>query len=70
MAYPFEARKLIEQIQALETEAHRIGLHTTGHALNNAKNAGGWEFAGNVEEAARASKGIRPGEARNKAQEK
>jgi hypothetical protein len=63
MAYPFEAAELIKKIQAAETEAHRIGLHLTGHALNAAKNAAGWEFAGDIEEAARAAKGIRPGEA-------
>lgn len=48
--------KLIAAIQAAESEAHRLGLHCTGHALNNAKNAIGWEIAGNIEAAGMAAR--------------
>lgn len=42
-------RTLINDIQALETRAHRLKAHTTGHALNSAKNTIGWELARAVE---------------------
>lgn len=50
---------LLTKIQECETEAHALGLVITAHTLNNAKNACGWEAAGEVEQAAAASKGIR-----------
>lgn len=53
-------QKLIEDIQALESYAHARGLHVTAHALNRAKNALGWELAGNVEEAGKASFALAP----------
>lgn len=37
---------LVAAIQALETEAHDIGLHITAGALNRSKNAAGWEATG------------------------
>lgn len=49
-------------IQALELRAHRAGLTVTAHALNNAKNAIGWEMAGDLLSAGRASRGERKGE--------
>lgn len=55
-------RALIAKIQECETEAHALDLHVAGHTLNNAKNACGWEAAGNVEVAVMASKGRRVGE--------
>ncbi len=52
---------LAEEIQKLEMRAHQIGATVTGHALNNAKNALGWEMAGDPELAGMASRGERPG---------
>lgn len=51
---------LLSDIQALESRAHRLGMTVTGHALNNAKNAAGWELAGETEFAGMASRGERP----------
>lgn len=48
-------RQLIQDIQTLESFAHARGLHVTAHALNRAKNALGWELAGNIEQAGKAS---------------
>jgi hypothetical protein len=48
---------LVQQIQELESQAHHLGVHVTGHALNRAKNALGWEISGDIEEAGRASRG-------------
>jgi hypothetical protein len=55
-------RALVAAVQAAETEAHALGLHVTAHTINNAKNACGWEFSGNIEVAALASKGRRVGD--------
>ncbi len=51
------AYQLILDIQALENRAHRLGLHATAHALNSAKNASGWEIAGEPEKAGMAARG-------------
>lgn len=53
------ADMMIRDIQALESRAHRLGLHVTAHALNNAKNAIGWELAGNIEAAGMAARNDR-----------
>lgn len=50
----------VEEVQALETKAHDLGLHVTGHALNRAKNALGWELAGDIEQAGRSALDQRP----------
>lgn len=55
MAYRWEFDKLVQEIGNLEHRAHEIGLHITGHALNRAKNACGWEFSGDSEQAAKAA---------------
>lgn len=47
---------LLAHIEAAEQQAHRDGFHVTAHALNRAKNALGWEIAGDVEQAGRASR--------------
>lgn len=47
---------LLAHIEAAEQQAHRDGFHITGHALNRAKNACGWEIAGDVERAGKASR--------------
>lgn len=57
-----EAHTIVDELQTLETRAHQAGLTVTGHAINNAKNAAGWELAGNVEMAGKASRGERVGE--------
>lgn len=57
-------QKLLAQLQSLETEAHKIGMTATAHAINNAKNACGWEMAGNIVMAGKASRGQRAGESR------
>lgn len=48
-------QQLIQDIQTLESLAHARGLHVTAHALNRAKNALGWEIAGDIEQAGKAS---------------
>lgn len=52
---------MIGKIEELEQSAHQLGMHVTGHALNNAKNALGWEIAGNIKVAGLAAKGQRVG---------
>lgn len=47
---------LVAHIQNAETQAHRDGFHVTAHALNRAKNALGYEMAGDVLQAGRASR--------------
>lgn len=51
---------LIANIERAEQEAHKAGAYITAQALNRAKNAAGWELAGNLEEAGKASRGVRP----------
>lgn len=51
---------IVAEIQALETRAHQFGLHVTGRALNQAKNACGWEVAGDTLMAGKAALGERP----------
>lgn len=48
-------QNMIQEIQELESRAHGLGIHVTGHALNRAKNALGWEIAGDVEQAGKAA---------------
>jgi hypothetical protein len=48
-------QQLVEDIQTLESFAHARGMHVTAHALNRAKNALGWELAGDIEQAGKAS---------------
>lgn len=57
-----KAERLTADITQLELRAHKLGLHATARALNNAKNATGWEMAGDVITAAKAGRGQRPGE--------
>lgn len=52
-------QELVAKIEAAEQQAHKQGLHVTAHALNRAKNALGWEVAGNIEQAGRASRNER-----------
>ena len=47
---------LLNEIERLERQAFSIGSHVTGRALNRAKNALGWEMAGDIEQAAAAAK--------------
>lgn len=53
-------QNMVQEIQELETRAHGLGMHVTAHALNKAKNALGWELAGEVEQAGRAALNERP----------
>lgn len=46
---------LLQEIQEIEDRAHRLGVHVTGRALNRAKNALGWEIAGETDKAAKAA---------------
>lgn len=48
-------RLLLGDIQALESRCHRLGVHVTAHAMNRAKNALGWEMAGDIEQAGKAA---------------
>lgn len=58
----FARRSVIAQIEALEHVAYERGLLITARALNQAKNACGWEIAGNAGLAAKAAVGKRAGE--------
>lgn len=42
------ARRLINDIQDLESRAHRLMMTGTAQALNSAKNAAGWELADQI----------------------
>lgn len=53
---------LIQHIQAAEDQAMRDGFPITSQALNQAKNALGWEIAGNISMADMARVGKRKGE--------
>lgn len=46
---------LLHAVLELEMRANALGLFPAARALNNAKNAIGWQLAGNIEEADRAS---------------
>jgi hypothetical protein len=46
MAYRWEFDDLVRRLQEAESLAHAIGMHTTAHVINDAKNRAGWEFAG------------------------
>ncbi|HLL28509.1 MAG TPA: hypothetical protein VKT73_12775 [Xanthobacteraceae bacterium] len=50
---------LATKIQAIEHEAHQLGAHVTAHALNRAKNALGYEMAGDTVMAGKAMRGER-----------
>ncbi len=52
-------RDLCAEIEGLERTAHKLGMTITAHALNNAKNAWGWERAGNKLRAGLAARGER-----------
>lgn len=54
------SQQLLGEIEALEQEANRLGAFVTARALNQSKNALGWEMAGNVLAAGKAARGIRP----------
>lgn len=47
--------QLMRDIDALEQRANRMHLFPCARALNNAKNAAGWQLAGNISEADAAS---------------
>lgn len=47
---------LVREVQRVEARAHQLGLHVTAHALNRAKNALGWEIAGDVAQAGKAAR--------------
>lgn len=46
---------LLREILALEMRANTMGLFPAARALNNAKNAVGWQLAGNIEKADEAA---------------
>lgn len=50
-----EPGQLLLDITALEMRANKMGLFPCARALNNAKNAAGWQMAGNIEQADAAS---------------
>jgi hypothetical protein len=51
---------LLTEIEACERRAHKCGALVTAHVLNRAKNALGWEIAGDIEQAGKASRDERP----------
>lgn len=46
---------LLRDLTALEMRANALGLFPAARALNNAKNAIGWQIAGNIEKADEAA---------------
>lgn len=46
---------ILQDVQALETRANALGLYPAARALNNAKNAIGWQLAGNIQRADEAA---------------
>jgi hypothetical protein len=50
---------LMQQISEMESHAHALGMIITARGLNNAKNACGWEIAGNTDAADKATRGER-----------
>lgn len=46
--------QLLLDIDAIEQRANRMHLFPCARALNNAKNAAGWQLAGNLDRAAEA----------------
>lgn len=53
-------QRLLQEVEDLEQRARRLGCHVTGRALNQAKNALGWEVAGDVLAAGKAARGESP----------
>lgn len=51
---------MAQDIEELEQRTHRLGMIITARALNNAKNALGWEMAGERLAAGKAARGVRP----------
>lgn len=47
-------------LQEMEDRARKLGLPITAGAINNAKNAAGWELADDHERAGKAAQGGRP----------
>lgn len=56
------ANVLLQDIQEIEDRAMRLGFPITTRGLNNAKNALGWEIAGDLTRAEMATRGKRAGE--------
>jgi len=54
-----ELHEILSAIEALEQRCHRAGMIVTARGLNNAKNAAGWEAAGNLVRAGKATRGER-----------
>ena len=54
--HPKSKDGLIAELELLEDRARHFGLFVTMRAINRAKNAAGWELAGNVELAGMASR--------------
>lgn len=53
-------QSLVQEIEEMEHRASALGMLVTARALNNAKNALGWEIAGDVLAASKAARGVRP----------
>lgn len=50
-----DPQALLRDLIAMEMRANAMGLFPASRALNNAKNAIGWQIAGNIVEADKAS---------------
>lgn len=50
---------MLQELQELEDRAMRLGMFITQRAINQAKNAMGWEMAGDLLAAGRARRGQR-----------
>jgi hypothetical protein len=50
-----DPQTLLHDLTAIEMRANALGLFPAARALNNAKNAIGWQLAGNIEQADKAS---------------
>ena len=57
-----ERQIILQQLEEIERSAHVAGLTITARGINNAKNACGWEMAGNTDMAEKSTRGVRAGE--------
>lgn len=52
----YNLKALLERLEQAEQMAHANGAHVTALAINRAKNALGWEIAGDLEQARNAAR--------------
>ena len=55
-----QMRDLSARLVAIEQELHQVGMHATARATNRVVKVIGWEFAGDLAEAAKAARSDAP----------